>query len=101
MRTWGVWRRNGSKGDFVGAWCLKEGTNGLFAMIEAHRKLVGSDGTASSNNWYSTFISSVDLRADIRRRLAPQAYRDVGENLIRQGQVPILMIVRPGHALQS
>jgi hypothetical protein len=92
----GAWRRNGSKADFVGAWCGKEGVNGLFAMIDAHRQLVGPDGTSSKNNWYSTFISSPDLRADIRRRLAPRAYRDTGEKMVRQGEVPILMVIGNG-----
>lgn len=87
-----TWRRNGSKPDFTGAWCGKDGVKGLFVMIDAHRQLVGPDGTASSNNWYSTFVNSVDLRADIRRRLSPAAVRATGERLIRQGQVPILMI---------
>jgi hypothetical protein len=91
-----TWRRNGNRSDFIGAWCSSDGVKGLFAMIDAHRQLVGPDGTASSNNWYSSFVSSVDLRADIRRRLSPAAVRATGEKLIRQGQVPILMIAGQG-----
>jgi len=91
-----TWRRNGSKPEFTGAWCREDGVKGLFTMIDAHRQLVGPDGTASSNNWYSTFVNSVDLRADIRRRLSPVAVRATGEKLIRQGQVPILMIISHG-----
>jgi hypothetical protein len=91
-----TWRRNGGSADFTGAWCFKEGTKGLFAMIEAHRQLVGPDGKASANNWYSTFTTSVDLRADLRRRLAPAAVRATAENLIKAGQVPILLIVGQG-----
>jgi hypothetical protein len=91
-----TWRRNGSKPDFTGAWCGKDGVKGLFAMMDTHRQLAGPDGTTSSNNWYSTFVNSVDLRADIRRRLSPAAVRATGERLIRQGQVPILMITGQG-----
>ena len=92
----GAWRRNDSKADYVGPWCGKDGTKGLFRLIEAHRKLVGDDGTASSNNWYSTFTDSRDLRADVRRRLAPQAFRATGEKLVQTGQAPIILVQGQG-----
>lgn len=85
------WKRNGRPEHFKTVWSKQEDSRELFEFMEAHEKLHPPDASAKPNNFFLEFRSSVDLRADLRQRLAPQAYRATAEKLIRNGEVPVLV----------
>lgn len=94
---WGdfsAWRKNGKKAEFKGSWVSSpKDAKGLFGLIEDHINLHGEDGKADSNNWRSTFTTSVDLRAEIRHRLHLQAMHRKAEKLMDAGQVPVITVM--------
>lgn len=99
VADWAAWNRNGRSDNYRASWVKQEDAKGLFGLIEDHKKLVRGDGEANRNNWFWPFANSVDLRADIRRRLAPMAFRATGEKLAKAGQAPILLV--QGQGLQN
>lgn len=90
------WKRNGKREDFKAVWAKAGDEQRLFKFIEEHQTLVRPDGLTDHNNWYSTFSTSVDLRQDIRRHLAVDAYRASGHKLVESGHAPIVVIVGQG-----
>ncbi len=57
---------------------------------------MGGGEVPGNDNWYWQFSTSIDLRADIRKRIAPDAYRDSGEKLVKSGLAPILVVMGQG-----
>jgi hypothetical protein len=98
VADWTAWKRNGRTDDYRPTWAAPADMAALFGFIEEHQQLVRESGEADSNNWYWPFRSSVDLRADLRRRLAPAAFRATGEKLVRAGEVPIILVWGQGVA---
>ncbi|WP_020474218.1 DUF4062 domain-containing protein [Zavarzinella formosa] len=90
------WAANGKVINFKGVWAKNQDAEGLFALLEEHKRLVDQDGSANRNNWYNTFISSVDLRGMIRKDIAPRAFRSTAQKLIENGNVPILIVATQG-----
>lgn len=91
-----VWRktRRKSGGQISPAFVSESDAGGLFSLIEEHRKLVDPDGTVERNNFFTTYRTSVDLRATIRRAIEPEASLAIGQKLIDKGEVPILLVER-------
>jgi hypothetical protein len=94
VADWTAWKNNGRSADYKSTWAEDKDAIGLFALIDEHQKLAGGgDGLPGTNNWYWQYRTSVDLRADLRKRLEKDAYQATGEKLIAVGQVPILLVV--------
>jgi hypothetical protein len=92
-----AWKANKRPKEYKPTWAESpHDAFGLFGLIDEHQKLEGGGDDPGTNNWSWPFTSSLDLRRDLRKRLAADAFRSTGEKLIRQGQVPILMIVGQG-----
>lgn len=89
-----AWKKNGKPEGFRPLWAAEKDALGLYKMIEDHVKLTGEDGQSNSNNWRGLFVSSVDLRADIRKRLNPQVTKTTAERMILKGEVPLLVLER-------
>jgi hypothetical protein len=96
IAEWTAWKRNGRDPAFKTTWAKQEDAASLFGFIDEHQRLVGPGGSADANNWYWPFTSSVDLRADLRHRLAAGAFLATGERLVKAGQAPILLVVGQG-----
>src|SRR5262245_10454879 len=89
---WSGWKKNGRPDNYKTAWAKESDAIRLFRLIDDHQRLIAATGQ-SINNWFWHFNTSVDLRSDVRRRLAPQAFRASAEKLINSGDVPLIMSI--------
>ncbi|MBI3412165.1 MAG: DUF4062 domain-containing protein [Planctomycetes bacterium] len=99
LGEWGCWKDQGRPDQFKTSWTQERGAIQLFKFIDEHIALHKPSESQPSKNWYWPFQTSVDLRADIRRWLAPEASRAIAEKLIRIGQVPIIFAAGQGLGL--
>jgi hypothetical protein len=90
-----IWVSQKKPAGFRGAWVRTENEHGLFRLIDEHRQLV-QGGKAEANNWWTTFVSSADLKDEIRKRFSEQVALASAENLIATGTVPLLVVSAPG-----
>jgi hypothetical protein len=60
-----IWKKNGRRED-VGIMWVKKPDFGLFSLLDEHTRLIKE---AVSTNWYTTFSTSVDLKAAVTKRL--------------------------------
>jgi hypothetical protein len=87
IADWSIWKKNG-RSDIKCAWAMQKDAENLFKFIDEHQKLKG--GAESINNWFWQFSTSVDLRTDLRKRLAVEAYKSTGERMAQDGKAPIV-----------
>lgn len=66
-----IWRKNKKKADVVLSW-VGDKDRSLFTLLDKHSKLSNS----SSNNWYTTFTCSIDLKAAIAKQFESRVLPD-------------------------
>lgn len=76
-----IWKKNRRKDDVDLTWVTRN-NYGLFKMLDKHSKL---KACTKASNWYTSFTSSVDLKASLRHRfemsILPQRVVDaIGDN---------------------
>lgn len=91
---WSGWKQHKRPADYPSSWAVPgHDANGLFSLIHEHQRLKGGGDIPGANNWFWQFTSSVDLRADIRKRIGDEAFLDTGRKMAEKGQAPILVVV--------
>jgi hypothetical protein len=67
-----IWKRNHRSGEVTFSWIDKKDI-GLFTLLDGHAPL---EANATTSNWYSTFTSSIDLKAAVtkhfEKRILPE-----------------------------
>ena len=79
--------RQNTGSDVKLSWVKTENDKKLFGLIDEHSAL----SSTGPNNWYSTFISSVDLKQSLKKALAPAITPEILANAICRNQFPLFV----------
>ena len=82
-----IFKKGGSRKPFSGLW-IEEKENGIFDLISEHISLKQKD----SNNWFYTFVSSIDLKIQLGKIFRKAVLMERLPQYIAEGIVPILDI---------
>jgi hypothetical protein len=83
-----IWRRNSEAQDLKFSWTTSKDI-GIFELLKEHAEL---DANIPRSNWYSTFSSSVDLKAVTGKFLEDKTFPDRLVEAIHRNQFPLFDI---------
>jgi len=81
-----VWKRNKRSEAITLPWISETKDFKLFALLEEHAKL---QADATTSNWYSTFTSSIDLKAAISKHFEKRILPERLVQLIQDNEFPL------------
>lgn len=84
-----IWKRNGRTSSVNLSWVTDNKDMGLFELLDEHAKLK-ADSTTS--NWYSTFTSSIDLKAAITKHFEKRVLPERLVEAIQNNVFPLFSI---------
>lgn len=84
-----IWKRNGRTSSVNLSWVTDNKDMGLFELLDEHAKLK-ADSTTS--NWYSTFTSSIDLKAVITKHFEKRVLPERLVEAIQNNVFPLFSI---------
>lgn len=80
-----IHKKNKSTDDLRLSW-IKPGDNGLFDLLEEHRKL---EAKRDESNWVTLFTNSIDLKESIRKHFEPVIKPQVLMKAIQDNRFPL------------